>query len=170
MLKPKIINFFSHLINRIEPEFTFRLVDIVYSPKHGHEICVMQLSGKNIFPKFTTEEILSNPSALLGLSSKDAVKITQLDYLIKERKKKCQVLEVDKNGTVLLMNSFGKTTRYSEKYISSNRELLNTMKSDDAHDLGYRVGFRDGFEIKKLKQKATNLFRDKLKRFIPYVK
>lgn len=170
MLKPKIINFFSHLTNRIEPEFTFRLVDVIYSPKHGHEICVMQLSGKNIFPKFTAEEILSNPSALVGLSSKDAVKITQLDYLIKERKKKCQVLEVDKNGTILLKNSFGKISRYSEKYISSNRELLNTMKSDDAHDLGYRVGFRDGFEIKKFKQQTRNLFRDKLKRFIPYIK
>ncbi|EDP45682.1 hypothetical protein RICGR_0014 [Rickettsiella grylli] len=44
------------------------------------------------------------------------------------------------------------------------------MKSDDAHDLGYRVGFRDGFEVKKFKKQATNLFRDKLKRFIPYIK
>ncbi|WP_218813593.1 hypothetical protein [Rickettsiella endosymbiont of Dermanyssus gallinae] len=170
MLKPKIINFFSHLTNRIEPEFTFRLVDIVYSPKHGHEICVMQLSGKNIFPKFTAEEILSNPSALVGLSSRDAVRITQLDYLIKERKKKCQVLEVDKNGSILLKDSFGRIARYSEKYISSNRDLLNTMKSDDAHDLGYRVGFRDGFEIKKFKKQAENLFRNKLKKFIPYIK
>ncbi|WP_040615032.1 hypothetical protein [Rickettsiella grylli] len=71
------------------------------------------------------------------------------------------------NGWGILREGY---PRYSEKYISSNRELLNTMKSDDAHDLGYRVGFRDGFEVKKFKKQATNLFRDKLKRFIPYIK
>ena len=39
----------------------------------------MQIFGKNIFPKFTPEELLSNPSALVGLSAKNAVTITQLN-------------------------------------------------------------------------------------------
>ena len=60
--------------------------------------------------------------------------------------------------------------RYAEKYISSNRELLSSLKSDDAHDLGYRVGFRDAFEVKKFKKQATSLFKNKLRKIIPYLK
>ena len=170
MIKPKIINFFSHWVDKVEPEFTFRLVDIIYSEKHRHEICVMQIVGKNIFPKFTPEELLSNPSALVGLSSKDAVTIAQLNHLIQDRKKNCEVLEIDKNGTILLRDSFGRVVRYAEKYISSNRELLSSLKSDDAHDLGYRVGFIDAFEVKKFKKQATSLFKNKIRKIIPYLK
>lgn len=163
----KIIDFFSYLINKIEPEYTLRLRSVEYSQKHGHEICVMQLAGKNAFPKYTTQELLSNPKAMIGLSPQDAVTITKLDYIIKERQKKSQILEIDKNGTILLKDTTGKIKRYSEKYISSNRrDLLKTMKAEDAHDLGYRVGFRNGFETKKYKKQIKSLFSDKLKKFI----
>src|SRR5687768_7435016 len=97
-----IISYLGRLVNKLEPEYTLKLEDIIYSKSHGHEICVMQLVGKSAFPKYTAEELLSDPGAMIGLSPLDAVTITRLDYKIKERKRKCQVLEIDRNGTILL--------------------------------------------------------------------
>jgi hypothetical protein len=167
MQAKKVVDFFSHLINKMEPEYTFKLVDIIYSSKHGHELCIMQLTGKNAFPKYTPEELLSDPRAMAGMSALDAVTITKLDNLIKERKGKCKVLEIDKNGTIVLRGPSGKVQRYSEKNVSSNRELLSSMRGEDAHDLGYRVGFRDGLQIKNFKKQAANFFKNKIKKIIP---
>lgn len=170
MMKPKIINFFSYWINKVEPEYTFRLVEIIYSEKHGHEICVMQIAGKNIFPKFTPEELLSNRSALVGLSSADVLTISELNHHIKDRKKNSQILEIDKNGTILLRDPSGRVIRYAEKYLSSNRELLDTFKGSDGHDIGYRVGVRETHEVKKFKKLAVSLFKSKLRKIIPFLK
>jgi hypothetical protein len=166
----KVVDFFSHLINKLEPEFTLRLRSIEFSAKHGHEICVMQLAGKNAFPKYTPEEILANPKAMVGLSPQDAAAIAKLDIIIKERKRKCQVLEVDRNGTILLRDASGRVRRYSEKHLSNNREMLNNMRGEDAHDLGYRVGFRDGSAVKKYKRQAIDSFKDKVKQLLPKFK
>jgi len=76
----KVINFFSHWVNKLEPEYTLRLVDIEYSAKYGQEVCVMQLSGKNTFPKYKPQDLLSNPKAVVSLSPKDAIVITRLEY------------------------------------------------------------------------------------------
>lgn len=171
MMKPKIINFFSYWINKVEPEYTFRLVEIIYSEKHGHELCVMQIAGKNIFPKFTPEELLSNRAALVGLNPTDSLAISELSHRIKDRKRHSQILEVDKNGTILLRDSCGRVIRYAEKYLSSNRELLDTFKGSDGHDIGYRVGVRETLEVKKFKKQAiANLFKNKLRKIIPYLK
>ncbi|MGC1182384.1 hypothetical protein [Legionella sp.] len=170
-MKPcNVVSFLGGLVNKFEPQYTLRLDDIIYSKSYGHEICVMQLVGKNAFPKYTTEELLTDPNALVGLSPQDAVVITRLDYTIKERRRKFQVLEIDRNGTILLKDSFGKITRYSEKHISASRELINEMRSDDAHDLGYRVGFREGFSAKKLTPKLSNNIKDQLLRLNPFKK
>lgn len=163
----KVIDFFSHLFNKMEPEFTLRLISIEYSPKHRHEICVMQLAGKNAFPKYTPEELLRNPKAMVGLSPQDAAVIAQLDFTIKERNKKLQVLEIDKNGTVLLRDVNGVVKRYSEKYLSSDREMIKSLNSEDAHDLGYRVGFKDGIEIKKMKRQLLGSFGSVVRKLIP---
>jgi len=163
----KVIDFFSHLLNKMEPEFTLRLISIEYSHKHRHEICVMQLVGKNAFPRFTPEELLSNPKAMIGLSPQDAAVIAQLDFVIKDRNKKLQVLEVDKNGTLLLRDVNGVVKRYSEKYLSSDREMIKSLNSEDAHDLGYRVGFRDGIAIKKMKNQLLDSFKNAVRKLIP---
>jgi len=47
------------IINKVESDITIELEEIVFSKKHGHEICIMHFVGKNIFPKMTTEEISS---------------------------------------------------------------------------------------------------------------
>lgn len=60
-----------------------------YSKKYCHDICVMRLVGKNIFPLMTAEEILSSKSAMAGLSDEDLVKITRLDMEIKYKKIHC---------------------------------------------------------------------------------
>lgn len=161
-----VVNFFSNLINRVEPEYIWRLVDIVYSKKHGHEICIMHLAGKSAFPKFTASELLSNPQAMKGMSVEDAVVITKLDNLIKQRKNKSLVLEVDKNGTLVLRGASGEEKRYAEKFVSSNRDMVNDMQSLDAHDLGYRVGFRDGISAKSAKKQLSSNLKDKLLKFI----
>lgn len=160
--KSNVLSYLGGLINKLEPEYTLRLDDIIYSKAHGHEICVMHLVGKNAFPKYTTEELLSDPNAMKGLSPEDAVIIARLDYIIKERRNKFEVLEVDRNGTVLLRDASGKTERYSEKKISSDRELIKRMGSEDAHNLGYRVGFKEGANLKKYKNSSfLNIFRKK---------
>jgi hypothetical protein len=168
MKASNVISYFGNIVNKLEPEYTLRLDDIIYSKSHGHEICVMQLVGKNAFPKYTAEELLSDPNAMVGLSSQDAVLITRLDYTIKERKKKYQVLEVDRNGTILLMDSSGQERRYSERHISSTREMIKEMVSEDAHDLGYRVGFREGFNARKYTKQISNNIRSKLMRLLPF--
>ncbi len=163
----KVIDFFSHMLNKLEPEFTLRLMSIEYSPKHRHEICVMQLVGKNAFPKYTPEELLSNPKAMVGLSPQDAAVIAKLDFVIKDRNKKLQVLEVDKNGTLLIRDVNGVVKRYSERYLSSDREMIKSLNSEDAHDLGYRVGFRDVIEVKKMKNQLLGSFRNAVRKLIP---
>ena len=152
----KVVNFISALINKSEENITLRLDSIEFSRKHGHEICIMQLVGKNAFPKMTTHEILSNPRAMVGISPADIVSIVRLDEQIRERKSKNKILEIDSNGSIVLINEDGSERRYSEKYISSDRELLNTLDGSDAHDIGYRVGFKDGLSINEKKKNALN--------------
>ena len=164
----KIIQLLSYMVDKLEPDYTLKLQSIEFSSKHGHEICVMQLAGKNAFPKYTANEILSNPKAMVGLSPQDAVTITKLDYLIKERKRRLHVLEIDTNGTIVLMDTSGKVKRYSEKEISSERILLGSMNSEDAHDLGYRVGFREGFSIIKKQEKILiTIIKNKIRKLAP---
>lgn len=144
----KIFNFIKTLLDKNE-NITLRLVELEYSAKHGHEICVLQLIDKNIFPKLTSEEILSNRNIMIGLPPEDIVFITRLDAKIQERKKEMKVLEIDRNGTIVLASSDGKLKRYSEKKISMNTEILSKMNSIDAHNLGYRVGFKEGINSQK---------------------
>ena len=170
MKASNVISYFGALVKKLEPEYTLRLEDIIYSKSHGHEICVMQLVGKSAFPKYTTEELLSNARAMIGLSPQDAVAITRLDYTLKERKRKYQVLEIDRNGTILLRDHSEKECRYSEKHISSSREMIKEMRSEDAHDLGYRVGFREGINGRKYKKLAAKGIREKIMKFITFSK
>ncbi len=144
----KIFSFIKTLLDKNE-NITLRLVELEYSSKHGHEICVMQLIGKNIFPKFTTEEILSNRNIMIGLPPEDIIFITRLDSKIQEIKKEMKVLEIDRNGTILLSSSDKKIKRHSEKKISMDSDMISKMNSIDAHNLGYRVGFKDGINLQK---------------------
>jgi hypothetical protein len=149
MKTSNVVSFLGGLIRRVEPQYSIKLIDIIYSHSHGHEICVLQLVGKNIFPKYCTADLLADPESMVGMSPNDAVAIAILDCHIKERKGKQKVLEIDRNGTILLRDSSGREQRYSECLISSDREMIQSLTSGDAHDLGYRVGFRDGFGCKK---------------------
>lgn len=157
MKKSAVVSFLGGLIKKVEPTYTIKLIDIVYSKAHGHEICILQLVGKNTFPKYTTSELLADPEAMIGMSPLDAATIAILDCRIKERKGKQKVLEIDRNGTVLLRDSAGVERRYSERLVSADREMIRSLESEDAHDLGYRVGFNDGLDIKKYKHKGIIL-------------
>ncbi len=152
----KVFKIWSSLLDKLEPEVTFVLDDIIYDKKYGHEICVMRLIGKNIFPKMTPEEILENPKARAGLSKEDLIIITQLDMEIKYRKAKLRMVKHDRNGTVVLENQYGERKTYSEKFISSNVELLENMNGKSAHAIGYRVGFKSGVETTRQKKTMLN--------------
>ena len=164
-----VLSFLGGLIRGVEPQYSIKLIDIIYSKSHGHEICVLQLAGKNTFPKYTAADLLADPESMVGMSPQDAVAIAILDCRIKERRGKQKVLEIDRNGTILLRDSLGREQRYSECLLSSDREMINNLNSDDAHDLGYRVGFRDGFDYKKSKGKSS-LFKDKILGLINFSK
>src|SRR3990167_11210417 len=84
----KIINVWSKIIDRLEPEVSLELEQIEFNERLGQYICVMHLVGKNIFPKMTTDEILSNPKARAGLSHEDLIEITKLDTQAKMEREK----------------------------------------------------------------------------------
>lgn len=158
----KVIKLWSALVDKLEPEVTLELESIEYNPFYGHEICVLRLVGKNSFPKLTTHEILSNPKLMTGLSRDDLVKITKLDIEINEKKKKHKIVEIDRNGSVVLQNSHGETTRYSEKIISSNPAIIGSLNPNDAHRIGYKVGFKDGLSTSDEKKKLKMTLKQKI--------
>lgn len=164
-----VVSYLGGLIKGVEPQYSIKLIDIIYSKSHGHEICVLQLVGKNSFPKYTAAALIADPESMVGMSPQDAVAIATLDCRIKERKEKHKILEIDRNGTILLRDSCGREQRYSEQLLSSDRVMIRHLNSEDAHDLGYRVGFRDGFDCKKYKNK-NSIFKDKILNLISFSK
>lgn len=158
-----VVSLFSNLLNRMEPDFTIELDDVIYSKKHGHEICVLHVIGKNIFPKMTTDEILSNPKAMAGLSKEDIIRITRLDIQIKDRINNIKVIEMDRNGTVILQDKFEQKT-YSVRELSTNPLIMDQLKGRDAFRIGYKLGFKEcmlSLQQKKalIKNKLLSIFR-----------
>lgn len=102
------LKFWNKIFHHFESKPTYELDDIIYSKKHGHEICVMRLVGKNIFPLMTTGGILSSRAAMAGLSNEDLVKITRLDMEIRYKKNTLRLIETDRNGTALFEDQFKK--------------------------------------------------------------
>lgn len=161
-----VTTMWSKFLDKIEPDVTLELEEIKFSKKYGHDVCVMHLVGKNTFPVMTTEEILSNPKARAGLSKDDLILITRLDMEIKLKKQSLKIIEHDRNGTVVLLNDAGERKRYSDRIISSDPNLLNALDGKDAHSIGYRVGFQDGFETMKQKIKLSS----KIRNFFSFIK
>lgn len=141
------INFIAKLLNTNDSVITLELDDIVFSKKHGHEICVMRIVGKNIFPKMTTEEILSNKQAMAGLSKEDLIRITKLHMEIKYNKDKLQLIEINRNGSVLLENRYKERVRYSENRIISDAKLQDKLMGSAALSLGYRFGLKHHINV-----------------------
>lgn len=166
MSSNKVKNFFSYLINQNIGTVSLTLESIEYSKFHDQEVCVMQLVGKNAFPKFTPAEILNSPKMLVGLSAQDAVTIAQLDEQIKKRKNQSKILEVHTNGSVVLKNSQGKIKRYAEKLVSQDPQLISSLPAKQAHDLGYRVGFQAALSIHKQKKQLKNRFKNTVRKWI----
>lgn len=158
----KVVKILEKILDKMEPDSTIELEEIVYSKKHGHEICIMRLIGKNIFPKMTADEILSNPKARAGLSKEDLIKISQLDIQIKFKKNRLHIVEFDRNGTVVLEDEFLEKKRYSEKVISQDPMLLNKLNGSDSYRIGYRVGIKDGLSTLKQKQNVLGRFFGRL--------
>ena len=140
----RVVEILSKVISKMEAEATLKLDQIIYSSKHGHEICIMHLVGKNIFPKMTTEEILSTPQSITGICREDLITIIRLDEKIKAQKNKLSVIESDRNGTFVIQDGFGQKKRYSGKLLSFDGTILDKLKGRDAFSMGYKIGFKEG--------------------------
>ncbi len=154
----KVVKLLEKILDKVESDVTIELEEISFCKKYGHEICIMRLVGKNIFPKMSAEEILSNPKARAGLSKEDLITISQLDMQIKFKKNRLHVVEFERNGTVVLENEFLEKKRYSEKVISKDPVLLNQLNGNDSYRIGYRIGFKEGLSTAKQKQNALERF------------
>ncbi len=158
-----VVKIWSNLLDKLEPEISLELDEIIYDKRYGHEICVMRLIGKNIFPKMTAEEILDNQKARAGLSKEDIIIITRLDMEIKLKKAKLQMVEHNRNGTIVLENRYGNRKAYLENDISSNINLLENLNGRHAYSIGYRVGIKEGFKAINQKRSILNTVKKLLK-------
>lgn len=158
-----VASFISRLLNTSDSVITLELDDVIFSKKHGHEICIMRIVGKNIFPKMTTEEILENKQAMLGLSKDDLIAITKLHMEIKHNKDKLKLVEINRNGTVLFENKYKERIKYSESRIISDGKLQDKLEGSAALSLGYRFGLRQHIRILRQKgnlvSKIVSLFK-----------
>lgn len=155
----KIEKFWNKFFDAIESEATLELEEIIYSKKHGHEICVMHLVGKNIFPKMTTEEILSNSKARAGLNKDDLITITRLDMEIQLKKNKLHLAEYDRNGTIVIENTQRERQRYSEIEIAANTEILNKLNGTEGYKIGYNIGLKEAKTIFAQKSSSRGRLR-----------
>lgn len=160
----RIANIWSKVLDKIDPEVTIELDEVIHSKKHGHEVCIMRLVGKNIFPIMSPEEILSNKKAMMGLSREDLITITRLDMKIKTEKDKLRLIEIDRNGTLVLEDSYVQK-RYSELLVASDVSILNRLIGKDAYRIGYRVGLKEGITLNQ-KKKITKKNIFSLLRFV----
>lgn len=164
-------DFIQYLLKSNDDSDSLKLIDFFYSSSHSEEVCRVQLIGKNIFPIYTTDEILKSKKLFDAFSKEDLLKIKEIDLRIKERTTRNTVLEIDLNGTILLKDGRGRIKRYAERLISSDKEMIASLNSHDAHSLGYRVGYKDGLNAtnEKAKLKKTK-FKATLKKLFPLCK
>lgn len=153
-----VIKLWDKIISNLESKITYELDDIIYSKKHGQDVCVMRIIGKNIFPIMTSEEILSSKSAIAGLSIEDIIKITRLDMQIRYNKNKLRMIETNRDGTILFEDSLKNRVRYSEELLISTPEIQDKLNGKDAIHIGYKAGFKHGVKASRAKNNlVTNL-------------
>jgi hypothetical protein len=136
--------FLTLLAHNDQQKITLKFCRMIYCPTRKHELCVMQLIGKNSFPTYSPYEILSTNHLLRSINAEDAVVITRLDEKIRRRHRQCKVLEVDRNGTILIEDDKGKVQRLAEVLIAKDPAFLAKLDGLNAYNLGYRMGLRGG--------------------------
>ncbi len=150
------VSIFDRFFGYKEDGATLALDEICYSKKHGHEICVIRMVGKNIFPRMATDEILTNKHIVDSLSREDLVKITKLHMEIKQRRDSLNLIEVDRNETILFENQYKEKIRYSSKHILSDPKIQNKLQGKVAFSIGYRLGFKEGSSLAKRKNSIVS--------------
>ena len=132
----KLLYFLTHHSSRA---ISLKFSHLSFCQRKRQEVCVMQLIGKNSFPTYTPYEIIKSPDILKAISAEDAIIIAQLDEKIRQDKKRCKILEFDRNGTLLLRNEYGKTERMASRLAAKDTALINRLDSLSAFKLGLRV-------------------------------
>lgn len=120
-----------------------KLSHVAFSRRFGHEICVIQVIGKNAFAEFEAEYLINHPNILKAFAHEDVVTITKLAEEVKQnlQAKTCKIREIPYPNTEELivieeagMSNFRAVTLSD---ISSDEGFLNRFKPRDAFQLGY---------------------------------
>lgn len=151
----------KYLFNFKHLKYQFKLIDIIYSDKHNHKICLIQSTGKNIFLKLSAQDIINNPDLLLSLSPRDIVSIARLDDEIEYMTKahpitiKEIVRGEEKSEPKFIISKIGKENliRLSLNEIIS-QELTFSFKKEDIYRIGYLKGVSDEKDLMSQKEKV----------------
>lgn len=151
-------------------EYPLKYIDRVYSKKHNHDICVIQLTGKNVFTKIPANEIIANENSLLEFSPIDIVKITQLaeevkrDMRINQHKiHEIKRLDPDDNPLFIIKRIGLKNMRRlsSQDIVASG--MLNNLSGADGYEVGYVEGIKSITTLRQDMEKARKEFSKKRK-------
>lgn len=116
------------------------LREIYFSKKLGHEVCVIQIRGKQIFPEIDPRFIFNNPQILECFCKKDVAAITamavKLNNDVKESRYKLIELpaESSENPNIVTILELGKGTykNLNIDHIDQNESLKDRFTSSDA--------------------------------------
>lgn len=162
LILKKLIATIKYLFNFKHLKYQFKLIDIIYSDKHSHKICLIQSSGKNIFLKLSAQDIINNPDFLLRLSPRDIVSIARLDDEIEYMSKAHPITikemvrgEEENNEPKFIVSEIGKENlmRLSLNEII-NQELTFSFKKEDIYRIGYLKGILDEKALISQKEKV----------------
>ncbi len=154
------------LINERTPSNNFRFCSTKFSRKHGHDICVIQVKGKSIYPEFTAAEIINNPELLLEFSREDVVTITKIhmhiEYLKKNKMYSICEMPLRQKDNIFIIQKVGDKNYNSinSSMFSRNIDFLENFSSIDAYNFGYVNGVKEmrdfPQQMKEAKEKEKN--------------
>ncbi len=145
------------LENKIHP-YSMKFCGTRHSRKHGHDICIVQVIHKNIWPELTAKEIIQNPDLIKNFSPEDLVKIAKIDSKIETEMNQSayKVLEFNHDQTVLIQQT-GKAYVHSVscESIAQNKMILRRLNSEDAYCIGYMNGTNQVQKTREAIQKMS---------------
>ena len=143
MSNKNVKSFFKAVFNKNEDEsYYYRFDDYLYHRFKGVNVCRIQRVGTRDFFYWTAENILNDDDVMNGISRRDLLCIERHYQNELKMKGTLNVIESDRKGTILLEDYKGKRTRYAEKAMLMDDELISKLSSLESARLGYRVGNR----------------------------
>lgn len=180
----KLFGWFSHAVE-IEESFdyrqdvTFKLVAIHFSKKHGHDICVLQMLGRNVFTELDPRQIVATPEILNSLSPSDTIEVGRLiERLEAEMEQGCyRLLEVALENSdqpdkfIATKIGIAECKVFSLNDINVNSSLLKKLKPEEAFYLGTHKATLDFLsEMKAIKELQSATQKSAIKKLFSIIK